>query len=542
MKDVRRLLLFPGKVFLQAGGWRQLPAFRFCARTKKRLSLVLHGPERYNWKCQFSLCSFLPQRISNAEADHRNMSTEITEKQQLFETAPVPKALAAMAVPTVISQLINLIYNMADTIYIGMTGDAYKTAAVTLAFTLFMMTVSFANLFGIGGGSLIARLIGTGRSGDAKKVCAFSFYGCIGIALAYSILIAALLDPILNLLGASAATIGFAEQYVWLVVVLGNVPVILSMVCAHLLRNAGYSKQASIGLSSGGILNIILDPLFMFVLLPGGMEVFGAALATLLSNIASCVYLVAVLGRVSASAPLSIRFRDAAAVSRAQIKDIFAVGIPSAVLTGLFDVANIFLNSLMAAHGDLELAAIGIVMKAERLPNAVNIGLCQGMMPLVAYNYSSRSWERMNRIIRTTRICGLTVAAASFVLFEIFAPQIVNVFLSTSVENAANAAAAIGFAEVFLRLRCTASIPQFLNYSTSFCLQAVGDGRGTLLHAVARELVFYIPFMYLLDAAFGANGLASALIAGETCGAAFALFLMARWKKTHVHGGEQGKT
>ena len=140
------------------------------------------------------------------------MNAAVSAKKQLFETMPVPKALAAMAVPTIISQLVNLVYNMADTIYIGMTGDAYKTAAVTLAFTVFMMTVSFANLFGIGGGSLIARLIGSGRSSEAKKVSAFSFNCAIGIALAYSLLIGALLDPILRLLGASDATIGFARQ------------------------------------------------------------------------------------------------------------------------------------------------------------------------------------------------------------------------------------------------------------------------------------------------------------------------------------------
>lgn len=459
------------------------------------------------------------------------MNKQAITKQELFETVPVPKALTTLAVPTIISQLVNLVYNMVDTIYIGMTGDAYKTAAVTLAFTIFMMTVSFANLFGIGGGSLIARLSGTGRNAEAKNVAAFSFYGAIGIALAYSLLILAFLDPILVLLGASDSTMGFARQYVWLVVILGDVPVILSMTCAHLLRNTGYSKQASVGLSGGGVLNIILDPLFMFVLLPRGMEVFGAALATLLSNIASCIYLAAVMGKVSGSAPLSIRWRDAAAVGREQIRALFAVGVPSAVLTGLFDLASIFLNSLTAAHGDLELAAIGIVMKAERLPNAVNVGLCQGMLPLVAYNYAAGRYDRMNETIRTTRRWGLAIAVASLVLFEIFAPGIVHIFLSTSVGNVADSTATIAFAAVFLRLRCIASVPQFLNYSTSFCLQAVGDGRDTLLHAAARELVFYIPFMYLLNGLFGTYGLVSAIIAGESCGAAFASILLARWKR-----------
>ena len=464
------------------------------------------------------------------------MSKTQASKQELFETVPVPKALAALAVPTIISQLINLVYNMVDTIYIGMTGDAYKTAAVTLAFTIFMMTVSFANLFGIGGGSLIARLIGTGRTDEAKKVSAFSFYCAIGIALLYSLLIWAFLDPILTLLGASDATMSFAKQYIWMVVILGDVPVILSMTCAHLLRNTGYSKQASAGLSAGGILNIILDPLFMFVILPKGMEVLGAAVATLLSNVASCVYLALVMKKVAPTSPLSIRFRDALEVNREQVKSLFAVGVPSAVLTGLFDLANIFLNSLTASHGDLELAAIGIVMKAERLPNAVNIGVCQGMLPLVAYNYASGNWARMNETIRTTRIWGLSIAAASLALFEIFAPGIVHVFLSTSVGNVADSTATIAFAAVFLRIRCVASVPQFLNYSTSYCLQAVGDGRDTLLHAVVRELVFYIPFMYILNGLFGINGLVSAIIAGEGCGAVFASVLLARWKKRSLVG------
>ncbi len=451
-------------------------------------------------------------------------------KQEIFETLPVGKAIAIMAIPTVISQLINLVYNMVDTIYIGMTGDAYKTAAVTLAFTIFMMTVAFSNLFGIGGGSLYARLLGAGRAADARKVSAFSVYGAVAIGLLYSLLIGLFLEPILNLLGASSSTIGFAKQYVWFVVILGDIPIILSTTCAHLLRNAGYAKQAGIGLSGGGILNIFLDPLFMFVLLPKGMEVVGAALATLLSNIAAMLYLVCVMKKLSKTTPLSLRLKDAREIGRGEVRQLFAVGVPSAVLTGLFDVANIFLNSLMAAHSDLELAAIGIVMKAERLPNAINIGLCQGMLPLVAYNYAAQNLKRMNQIIRTVRICGLVVGVLSLILFQLFASPIVHVFLSTTAGNAENAAAVIGFAVVFLRIRCVASVPQFLNYHTSFCLQAVGDGRDTLLHAAARELVFYIPFMYLLNHFFGTTGLAAALVAGEVCGAILAQLLLFRWK------------
>lgn len=453
------------------------------------------------------------------------------DKKELFATMPVPKAIAAMAVPTIISQLINLVYNVVDTFFIGRTGNSYMVAAVTVSFTLFMMTVAFSNLFGVGGGSLMARLIGRDEPGRSKQVCAFSFYGAIAIALFYSLFIFTLLDPLLRALGASDATIGYARQYVLVVVVAGNLPVILSGVVAHLLRNAGYSKQASIGLSGGGILNIALDPLFMFVLLPKGQEVLGAAIATLIANIASCLYLVTTLKRISRTAPLSMSIREAKTIRRSDIGGLFAVGVPSAILTGLFDVANIVLNALMSTHGDLALAAIGIVMKVERLPNAINLGICQGMLPIVAYNFAAKNEKRMREVMNTARLYGLVISALSIALFETLATPLVRVFLNTSAGDAEAALTTIAFATSFIRIRCLASPFQFMNYHTSFCMQAMGDGRDTLLHAIVRELVCYIPFMYLLNALFGTTGLVCAVVAGEACGAVFAIFMLRRWMK-----------
>ena len=453
---------------------------------------------------------------------------EQNRKKELFERVPVPKALATLAVPTIISQLISLIYNVVDTFFIGRTGNSYMLASVTLSFTIFMMTTAFSNLYGIGGGSLIARLSGKKEDAQARKVSAFSFYCAIGIAVFYSLIIGLFLGPILNFLGASPDTLGFAKQYVLLVVVCGNLPIILSMTLAHLLRNVGYSRQASLGLSGGGILNIVLDPLFMFVIFPEGMEVFGAALATLIANVISCVYLLFVVKKVSRVSPLSLSFRDISGIRRQDIRSLYAVGVPSAVLTGLFDVANMFLNALMAAHGDLELAAIGIVMKAERLPNAVNIGICQGMLPIVAYNYSSGNHQRMKDTIRVARTYGLLITAFSVLFFQLLASPIIHIFMSTSAGNVEQSLATIALGVTFLRIRCLASPVQFMNYHTSFCMQAMGNGAGTLLHAIVRELVFYIPFMFLLDAMFGKVGLACALIAGETCGAIFAIILLKR--------------
>ena len=462
-----------------------------------------------------------------------HMSKQKPSKQELFASVPVTRALWTMAVPTIISQMINLIYNMVDAFFIGRTGNAYMMAATSLTLTMVMMNVALSNLFGIGGGSLVARLMGAGEPDKARRVSAFALYGSAAVALTYALLIGVFLDPILEFLGASEATWGYARSYAVIVTVIGGLPSILSLTLAHLLRNTGYSSQASMGLSMGGILNCALDPLFMFVLLPKGQEVTGAALATALSNGVACLYLLWTYRRATKEAPLSLDPRKARALDGASIKALLAVGVPSAILTGLFDVANICVNILAAAHNDLVLAAMGIVMKVERVPNAVNIGICQGMLPIVAYNFASGDHRRMKETIATARRYGLTIAFICIGLFQLTAPLLARAFLSTSAGDAAAALATVGYAALFLRIRCVASPVQFINYHTSYCMQAMGNGRGTMLHAFVRELVFYIPLMFLLDRLFGETGLAAALPVGEACGAVFALWLLRRWLRAH---------
>jgi len=452
-------------------------------------------------------------------------------KKELFETIPVSRAIRAMAIPTIISQLINLVYSIVDTFFIGRTGNSYMMAAVTVTFTLFMMNIAFSNLFGMGGGSLIARLSGKQDFANARKVASCSVYFSFGIAILYSMILGIFMDSILRFLGASDATLVYAKQYVFWVLVVGNIPMIMTISVAHLLRNTGYAKQASRGLCSGGILNMILDPILMFHILPQGNEVTGAALATLISNIATCLYMIITYAAVSKNAPLSLKIKDMLSVRKEDIKSLFAVGVPSSFLTLLFDIANIVLNILVASWGDLELAAIGIVMKAERLPNAINIAICQGMLPIVAYNYASGNKERMNSVIRTGRKYGIIVSSFSIVFFLIVASPVVKFFMSTSAGNAQEALITIGLGIVFLRVRCLASPLQFLNYHSSFCLQAMGKGKSTLLHATVRELVFYIPLMYMLNWGFGIYGLIAAIVIGEGLGGIFALWLLHRTER-----------
>lgn len=449
-------------------------------------------------------------------------------KQELFASVPVPQALFTMAVPTIISQVINLIYNMVDAFFIGRTGNSYMMAATSVTLTMVMMNVALSNLFGIGGGSLVARLMGQKKDQEGRYVSAFSFYGAVCIALLYSLLIGLFLDPILKVLGASSATIGYAHSYALIVIVIGALPSILSMAVAHLLRNTGFSSQASFGLSMGGILNCFLDPLFMFVILPKGQEVTGAAIATAISNIIACLYLLYAYRRAQNGAPLSMKLPDALKITPHTRKAVFTVGIPSALLTGLFDLANICVNIIASGHNDLVLAGMGIVMKVERIPNAVNIGICQGMLPIVAYNYSSGNHDRMKETINTARLAGLAISALSIIFFQLFASPATKLFLSTKTADAETALQTIAYAALFLRIRCLASPVQMINYHTSYCMQAMGKGKETLLHAFVRELLLYIPLMFLLDRLFGEAGLASALTAGEGLAALFALYLLRR--------------
>lgn len=451
----------------------------------------------------------------------------MNSKKELFENTPVTKAILTLSVPTIISQLISVIYNIADTFYVGRTGNPYMIAGVSVSLPLFFMTICIANLFGIGGGSLISRMMGAGRESEAKNVSAGSFYGALLFSLLYSFIVYICMDDLLRVLGVSEDTYTFAVQYTTFVVVSGTPFIVLSAVVAHFLRNVGYSNLASYGLSGGGILNMILDPLFMFVLFPKGQEVLAAAAATLFSNIAAFIYLTAVLVKISKTSPLSISPAFLTGLKKQHIRDIFAVGIPSAVLPGLFDVANIVMNARMSAHGDLQLAAMGIVMKIERIPNAIGIGISMGMLPLVAYNFSSGDHARMKKVIKTARRMGIAVALLCVLLLSLFAPALCGIFLDTSAQAEA-ATATLLFATAFLRFRCLASPFQFLNYHSSYCMQAMGDGKSTTLHAVIRIICLYIPLMFLLDRIMGQNGLALALPVGEALADIAALLLLNR--------------
>ena len=214
--------------------------------------------------------------------------TKLSEKE-LFETAPVPRAVATLAIPTIISQVVTMIYNLADTFFIGQIGNPYMVAAVSLVSFWFNLLTALGNLFGLGGSSLISRLLGAKQEKDIKYVSAFSIWGGAAVTLLFSIGTYLARRPLLTFLGASPDTYGFAESYLFWVVVLGGVPTMVSLTLGHLLRSEGHARPASAGMMFGGILNVVLDPVLIFGF---DMGVAGAAIATAFSNAASVVFFV----------------------------------------------------------------------------------------------------------------------------------------------------------------------------------------------------------------------------------------------------------
>ena len=419
------------------------------------------------------------------------------DKTEIFERMSVPRALAVMAIPTVISQIIALIYNIADTWFIGLTDNPYMVAATSLVGTVYLLTAGVANLFGVGGGNLVVRLMGSKDPEEARKVASLSFVMAAGSALLFSFLCLLFMNPLLRLLGASDMTIGYARQYLLCVVILGGLPTVLSSTMSAMLRNVGCSKEAGFGIGLGGVLNIVLDPIFMFILLPDGWEVLGAALATMLSNIIAFCYFICIYRRVSAEGLLGIPKRIEK-IRRESMASIFSVGVPAAMGLVLYDLTNMVINRLSSAHGDLELSAIGIVLKVERLPQNVCIGICLGMMPLIAYNYAAKNRERIMAVFRAARVAGCAVCLASLVLYRTFAPQIINLFISEP--------STVAFGTEYLKIRSFAAIFMFLSFHVVHFMQAVNRGKTSLGLAVIRQLCLNIPILILLDHIFGMTG------------------------------------
>ncbi len=411
----------------------------------------------------------------------------------LFEKMPVPKAVMTLAIPTIISQIVTMIYNLADTFFIGQIGNPAMVAAVSLVSPYFNLLTALGNLFGLGASSLISRFLGAQREKDIRYVSAFSLWCGMAVTLTFSVVSFIFRVPLLDFLGASENTYGYAESYLLWVVVIGGVPTVVSLALGHLLRSEGHARQSSMGMMFGGILNVILDPVFIFLF---GFDVAGAAIATMLSNTLSVLFFAVIYIRLGSKTSVSFSPRY---FTLRYMRDVFSVGLASALATALGNASNMTMVHLASGYGDILVAAYGIVKRIDQLPLNVSMGLCQGVMPLVGYNYASGDYKRMKNISVFSWISAIIMSACFVAFFEILASPILHIFIQE--ENTGTLGAE------FLRIACIAVPLTSINFLISYTLQAMGKGLQSAILTSCRQGLLNIPLLIVMNMLIGLFGM-----------------------------------
>ena len=411
------------------------------------------------------------------------------DKTYLFEQMPVPQAVQRQILPSIASQMVLLLYNLADTYFVGLLNAPPQTAAVSVAYTVTVLMTAIANLFAVGGASCMARAMGRHDKTSAQRIAAISFWWCLLAAVLFSGGFALFASPLLRLCGATAETYAPALRYARWVVIWGGPCAIANILLANLMRAEGSAALASAGVSLGGVINIVLDPFFV---LPQflGLGAQGAGLATAVSNGIGTLFLLVCIFRRRSGSMISLRPRSLCHTSR-HIGGILKIGFPSCVQYLLTVVAVGALMKFMSAYDTDAVAALGIVKKLDMLPLYFSIGVSGGILPLLAYNYASGNQTRRHQVFKL----GCSVSAAfsllCVLLYELLAPALVGLFIDTP--------ATISYGAAFLRIMVLAMPMMAVCYPMITQFQAMGRVKESLVCSVLRKGVLDIPLLFLLD-------------------------------------------
>ena len=437
-------------------------------------------------------------------------------KIYLFEQSPIPKAVATLAVPTVLSQLVMVLYNLADTYFVGMLNNAVQNAAVTLAAPVLLAFNAINNLFGVGSSSMMSRALGRKDYETVSRSSAFGFYCSIICGIIFSLLCTVFQNPLLVLLGADETTMQATREYMFWTVNCGAVPAILNVVMAYLVRSEGSAMHASIGTMSGCLLNIVLDPVFI---LPWGFDMGagGAGLATFLSNCVACLYFFVLLFIKRGNTFVCIDPKKLS-FQKDIVSGVCAVGIPASIQNLLNVTGMTILNNFSSSYGASAVAAIGICQKIYMVPMYISQGISQGVMPLISYTFSSNNIPRMKHAVSFARKAALTIIISVALLFFLFPGFWVELFMKD--------ATIVEYGSHLLRRFCMGLPFLSIDFLAVGVFQAVGMGRESLLFAILRKVVLEIPALFILNALFGLYGLASAQFCAEVILATAAILVL----------------
>ena len=410
------------------------------------------------------------------------------EKQDVLRSGSVPRAVAAMAVPSVISSLVTVVYNMADTFFVGQTGDALQVAAVSLTNPIFILLMAFANMFGMGGSAMVSIALGEGSTERVKKISSFITWASFAVGAAAAVLLLLFPETILHLFGAGQETYAFAQGYTFYIA-WGAPFIIWSAAASFVVRAEGASREAMIGSMIGTVANILLDPVFVTGL---GQGAAGAAIATTLANLLASGYYVWYF--VCRSQHFSLDVREAHC-GRRTAWNVCTTGFPTAVFSMLMSVSTIVLNQILVDYGNAPVAAIGIVFKANMFVTFLQMGLANGVQPLLGYSYGAHDPGRFVAVERFTKLCCFVVGLAATALFFLLREPIIRLFINDEevVRCGVKMLAAYMLSGPFIGFL-------FMNMN---CLQSVGRSLPATVISVLRQGVLLIPLLYLLRALGG---------------------------------------
>ena len=439
---------------------------------------------------------------------------------EVFESMPVPKAVFKNALPAMAAMLMVLVYNLADTFFIGQTHDALQVAAVSLATPVFLIFMAVGTVFGMGGTSVISRALGEGRKDYAKKVCSFCMWGCVIVGVVMAALFLIFMEQILSLIGASSDTWDLAKTYLMIVVCSGPF-VLISNCYSNVIRTEGESGRACMGQLLGNLLNVVLDPI---MILGFGWNIAGAAIATVIGNVFGAGYYISYFLRGKSS--LSVRLKDFTLREKV-CSSVLAIGVPAALGSMLMSVSQIIINSQMAEYGDMAIAGMGVAMKVVTITGMVCIGLGQGVQPLLGYCVGAKLWKRFKDVFKFSFIFSFILGVVLTVICYLFTNQIVSAFLADVT--------AFDYAVQFAKILLTTSPIFGVFYVLTNALQAMGAATASLAINLSRQGIIFIPVLFILKAVLGLTGLVWAQPAADILSILLAAVLYVSTYK-HIKG------
>ena len=454
------------------------------------------------------------------------------KEKELFERKPILSAIMSLALPSILGQIILVIYNMADTYFVGLAGSDSMITAVTVCTPAFMFLSAISNLFGVGGASVIARALGGQDLRRVRGTFCFAFWGCVVLTAVYCVLAGLFSDAFIRFLGGGNPTVhANAKGYLMIAVVWGGLATSVNTLLSHLIRAQGYSFQASLGIALGGVLNVILDPIFMFVIFKPGSEVLGAAAATAVSNALALLYFLLIL--IQKRDRLVISVRPAVHMLQEGIpRDVISVGIPACLMTFCENLSYSVLDHLMAASGTAAQAGIGVAKKVNMLSHCIVRGMTQGVLPLIGYCYASHNEVRMKKTFSFSVAISLGISLICMGACLLFSRPLIRIFVQNESDS-------LYYGMAFLKILCIGAPFSAFAYSTISFFQAVGRGKSSLVLALLRKGILDIPLMFILGRFLPTYGYVWATPGADVLCCLTAVHLLLHSLKTDLHQAAQ---